>query len=254
MEFRLALLTTLVCLVASLSSAEGGKGKKVKIHLPVHVKHHKHTHTIVKNIHHYHKPTLIKEEKFLKAEASSPLSKEDIEHEHFHHHYKHDHPVIELESNENPIRLGDINTNPIRIEIPEKPVRFGGSRDRPFRYGSSSLEKPFRYSHSGSQEKPLRYQATSLEKPLRLKATSLEKPLRYQATSLEKPIRYGLPKSKPIRFGLSSDEDFDTESTEDFFEKARKELEKKFNKKNYHHEARFYGNSKSALRKSWPFD
>jgi hypothetical protein len=49
----------------------------------------------VKNVHHHHKPTVIKEEKVIKQEVKihKPVTKirEEVEHEHFHHHYSHNH-------------------------------------------------------------------------------------------------------------------------------------------------------------------
>lgn len=69
------------------------KKKKITIHLPIKVKHEKHTHTIIKNFHHHHKPIIIKEEKIIKQEAPKEPVKiiQEVEHEHYHHHYKHDH-------------------------------------------------------------------------------------------------------------------------------------------------------------------
>lgn len=60
--------------------------------MPLKKSHHKHTHTQVKNIHHHHKPIVIKEEKVIKEIVKKepvPIKiKEEISHDHFHHHYK----------------------------------------------------------------------------------------------------------------------------------------------------------------------
>lgn len=48
----------------------------------------------MKNVHHHHKPLVIKEEKIIR-EIKKPIKIiEDISHDHFHHHYKHNHPEI----------------------------------------------------------------------------------------------------------------------------------------------------------------
>lgn len=52
-------------------------------------------HTVLKEVHHHHKPSIIKEEKIIQQEIHKPVAllptKEDFEHEHIHHHYKHEH-------------------------------------------------------------------------------------------------------------------------------------------------------------------
>lgn len=70
-----------------IGSSEAGRKKKIVIHLPIPVKKAKHVHTLVKTVHHHHKPTVIKEEKIIKHEVHKPIIKEEVEHEHFHHHY-----------------------------------------------------------------------------------------------------------------------------------------------------------------------
>lgn len=52
--------------------------KNIKIHIPLEVRHHKHTHTITKNIHHYHKP----------RRNLKDITSQDLKHEHVHHHYR----------------------------------------------------------------------------------------------------------------------------------------------------------------------
>jgi hypothetical protein len=74
--------------------------RKIIIHIPVKVKAQKHTHTLVKSVHHHHKPTVIKEEKIIKQEIHKVPDKEEVEHEHFHHHYKHDHATYDHDGGE----------------------------------------------------------------------------------------------------------------------------------------------------------
>lgn len=50
----------------------------IKIHVPMEVRHHKHTHTITKNFHHYHKP----------RKALKDITSQDLKHEHVHLHYR----------------------------------------------------------------------------------------------------------------------------------------------------------------------
>lgn len=52
--------------------------KNIKIHIPLEVRHHKHTHTVTKNIHHYHKP----------RKPLKDITSQDLKHEHVHHHYR----------------------------------------------------------------------------------------------------------------------------------------------------------------------
>lgn len=52
--------------------------KNIKIHIPLEVRHHKHTHTIIKNIHHHHKP----------RKSLQEITSQDLKHEHVHHHYR----------------------------------------------------------------------------------------------------------------------------------------------------------------------
>lgn len=42
------------------------------------VRHHKHTHTVTKNFHHYHKP----------RKSLKDITSQDLKHEHVHHHYR----------------------------------------------------------------------------------------------------------------------------------------------------------------------
>lgn len=51
------------------------------------------TQPILKEVHHHHKPSIIKEEKIIKQEIHKFPHKfeKEIEHEHVHHHYKHEH-------------------------------------------------------------------------------------------------------------------------------------------------------------------
>lgn len=78
-----------------LAGSTEARKKKIIIHLPQPIKKQKHTHTLVKTVHHHHKPTVIKEEKIIKQEVKihKPVTKvrEEVEHEHFHHHYSHNH-------------------------------------------------------------------------------------------------------------------------------------------------------------------
>ncbi|XP_011209489.2 sex-determining region Y protein [Bactrocera dorsalis] len=92
----------LLWLVCTQSADANGhqKKKKVVIHVPVHKKIEEHTHTIIKHIHHHHKPIVIKEEKVIHEEHHPIIHKEHISHEHQHHHtekHEHVHPIIEEE-------------------------------------------------------------------------------------------------------------------------------------------------------------
>lgn len=66
------------------------KKKKIVIHVPVHKKIEKHVHTIIKHVHHHHKPIVLKEEKKIIHEEHRPIQIHQTK-EHIHHHEKHDH-------------------------------------------------------------------------------------------------------------------------------------------------------------------
>ncbi|XP_034489695.1 histidine-rich glycoprotein isoform X2 [Drosophila innubila] len=70
------------------------KKKKIVIHVPVHKKIEKHVHTVIKHVHHHHKPIVLKEEKKIIHEEHRPIqihqTKEQIHH-HENYHEKHDH-------------------------------------------------------------------------------------------------------------------------------------------------------------------
>lgn len=64
--------------------------KNIKIHIPLEVRHHKHTHTVTKNIHHYHKP----------RKSLQDITSQDLKHEHVHHHYRdEDNQLVTLNEN-----------------------------------------------------------------------------------------------------------------------------------------------------------
>lgn len=52
--FQLALICVAELTALIAAGGHGGGHKKVIIHVPIKVKHHKHTHTIVKHVHHKH--------------------------------------------------------------------------------------------------------------------------------------------------------------------------------------------------------
>ncbi|XP_020803373.1 uncharacterized protein LOC110180092 [Drosophila serrata] len=59
--------------------------KKIVIHVPIHKKIEKHIHTVVKHVHHHHKPLVLKEEKKVIHEDHRPIQIHQTK-EHFHHH------------------------------------------------------------------------------------------------------------------------------------------------------------------------
>lgn len=61
------------------------KKKKIVIHVPIHKKIEKHIHTVVKHVHHHHKPLVLKEEKKVIHEDHRPIQIHQTK-EHIHHH------------------------------------------------------------------------------------------------------------------------------------------------------------------------
>lgn len=78
--------------------------KNIKIHVPLEVRHHKHTHTIIKNIHHCHKP----------RKPIKNLTSKDLQHEHVHHHYRDDDNQL-ITLNENAFMPSSSNKKEHRI-------------------------------------------------------------------------------------------------------------------------------------------
>lgn len=71
------------------SSCSHQKKKKIVIHVPVHKKIEKHVHTVIKHVHHHHKPIVLKEEKKIIHEEHRPIQIHQTK-EHIHHHEKHE--------------------------------------------------------------------------------------------------------------------------------------------------------------------
>ncbi|KAH8324982.1 hypothetical protein KR074_007155, partial [Drosophila pseudoananassae] len=90
---RLSLVVALVILLVCIPETDAGghqKKKKIVIHVPIHKKIEKHIHTVVKHVHHHHKPLVLKEEKKVIHEDHRPIQIHQTK-EHIHHHEKHDH-------------------------------------------------------------------------------------------------------------------------------------------------------------------
>ncbi|KAH8373809.1 hypothetical protein KR200_004191 [Drosophila serrata] len=85
---RLSLVVALVLLLVCVpETVRRGyqKKKKIVIHVPIHKKIEKHIHTVVKHVHHHHKPLVLKEEKKVIHEDHRPIQIHQTK-EHFHHH------------------------------------------------------------------------------------------------------------------------------------------------------------------------
>nr|XP_017034575.1 uncharacterized protein LOC108083342 [Drosophila kikkawai] len=85
---RLSLVVALVLLLVCVPETDAGgyqKKKKIVIHVPIHKKIEKHIHTVVKHVHHHHKPLVLKEEKKVIHEDHRPIQIHQTK-EHIHHH------------------------------------------------------------------------------------------------------------------------------------------------------------------------
>ncbi|KAH8420621.1 hypothetical protein KR009_012184 [Drosophila setifemur] len=89
---RLSIVVALVLLLVCVPETDAGhqKKKKIVIHVPIHKKIEKHIHTVVKHVHHHHKPLVLKEEKKVIHEDHRPIQIHQTK-EHIHHHEKHEH-------------------------------------------------------------------------------------------------------------------------------------------------------------------
>ncbi|XP_034119687.1 histidine-rich glycoprotein [Drosophila sulfurigaster albostrigata] len=89
---KLSILAVLVFMLVCVQETNAGqqKKKKIVIHVPVHKKIEKHVHTVIKHVHHHHKPIVLKEEKKIIHEEHRPIQIHQTK-EHIHHHEKHEH-------------------------------------------------------------------------------------------------------------------------------------------------------------------
>ncbi|XP_033242906.1 histidine-rich glycoprotein isoform X2 [Drosophila miranda] len=89
---RIAVVIAMVLLFVCVQETNAGqqKKKKIVIHVPIHKKIEKHIHTVVKHVHHHHKPLVLKEEKKVIHEDHRPIQIHQTK-ELVHHHEKHDH-------------------------------------------------------------------------------------------------------------------------------------------------------------------
>ncbi|XP_017851498.1 histidine-rich glycoprotein [Drosophila busckii] len=107
---KLSVLAVLVLLFICVQETNAGshqKKKKIVIHVPIHKKIEKHVHTVIKHVHHHHKPLVLKEEKKIIHEEHRPIQIHQTK-EHIHHHEKHDHEHHDHHEHHHPIEHAPI--------------------------------------------------------------------------------------------------------------------------------------------------